>query len=63
MILVHESWVKSNDTERREHILRLMNATEVSDHDKRMEAIRAVLYLCQGRPHSIFLDVLYFIQK
>ncbi|KAK2147060.1 hypothetical protein LSH36_572g01086 [Paralvinella palmiformis] len=43
-----QPWIKSTDTEHREHILRLMNATEVSDHDKRMQAIRAILYLCQG---------------
>ena len=41
-------WTELTKDERKVHILRLLNATDVSDHDKRMQTVRCLLYLCQG---------------
>ncbi|ELU17163.1 hypothetical protein CAPTEDRAFT_164543 [Capitella teleta] len=41
-------WTKQTKEERKVHVLRLLNATDVSDHDKRMHSVRSILYLCQG---------------
>ena len=45
---VSKPWTEIEDEERKTHILGLLNGTEVSDRDKRMTSVRAVLYLCQG---------------
>ncbi len=44
-----EKWRELDDVKRRMHILRLLNATDVCDNEKRMDAIRAILYLAQGK--------------
>ena len=41
-------WKDLNEEKRSDVILFLLNATEVSDRDGRLETLRALLYLCQG---------------
>ncbi|KAI0208952.1 Striatin-interacting protein 1 [Lamellibrachia satsuma] len=41
-------WTNLIDAERKTMILRLFDSLEVSDHEKRMTAVRAILYLTQG---------------
>ena len=48
LYLVVGRWTEADDATRRLHIMRLLNATDVSNHDRRMEAVRALLYIAQG---------------
>ena len=43
-----KKWLELDDSRRKSHIMRLLNAMEVSDHDQRMTAVRAILYIAQG---------------
>ena len=47
-LVVKERWRELTDDVRKMHILRLLNATDVSDRNKRMAAVRSILYLAQG---------------
>ena len=42
------NWKELSEEKRSDVILFLLNATEVSDRDRRLETLRALLYLCQG---------------
>jgi len=42
------NWKELGEEKRSDVILFLLNATEVSDRDGRLETLRALLYLCQG---------------
>ena len=55
LITVKERWRELTDVTRKMHILRLLNATDVSDRNKRMAAVRSILYLAQGNFHFIVL--------
>lgn len=46
-----QPWTELSVENRKTHILRLLNATDVSDYDKRMKTVRSILYLCQGLSH------------
>ena len=43
-----KTWKELDEGKRCDVILFLLNATEVSDRDGRLETLRALLYLCQG---------------
>merc|ERR1719193_716118 len=43
-----KTWKELDEGKRSDVILFLLNATEVSDRDGRLETLRALLYLCQG---------------
>ena len=60
LITVKERWRELTDVTRKMHILRLLNATDVSDRNKRMAAVRSILYLAQGNFQFIVLITNYF---
>ncbi|XP_014678725.1 PREDICTED: striatin-interacting protein 1 homolog isoform X2 [Priapulus caudatus] len=41
-------WCELSSDEKRQHILRLMELTDISDRSQRMKAVRSYLYLVQG---------------
>ena len=43
-----KQWKDTEDDIRKMHVLRLLNVSDVSDHERRMKAARAILYLAQG---------------
>lgn len=46
-------WVELSVDEQRAYIMRLLDALEVTDRDKRLKVSRAILYLAQGTPPHI----------
>lgn len=55
IIYISEKWIEVDDGQRKTHILKLLNSTDVSDRDQRMQALRAILYICQGHYQSLCL--------
>lgn len=45
-------WVELPVEEQRAHVMRLLDALEVTDRDKRLKVARAILYLAQGEGGS-----------
>lgn len=43
-------WIDLSAEERRTYVMRLLDALEVTDRDKRLKVARAILYLAQGTP-------------
>ena len=53
-------WIEADDAKRCMHIMRLLNATDVSSHERRMEAVKALLYIAQGKRQ---IQALYVITR
>jgi hypothetical protein len=43
-----DHWTAMSADQRRNHIMRLLDLLDVSDHEKRMSAVCALLYIAQG---------------
>lgn len=41
-------WIELTVEEQRAYVMRLLDALEVTDRDKRLKVARAILYLAQG---------------
>lgn len=49
--------------EQRAYVMRLLDALEVTDRDKRLKVARAILYLAQGALAQSSVKTITFIQK
>lgn len=52
-------WIELTADEHRAYVMRLLDALEVTDRDKRLKVARAILYLAQGGcgPPLLGLDI------
>lgn len=49
-------WIELTAEEHRAYVMRLLDALEVTDRDKRLKVARAILYLAQGGSFWPFAD-------
>lgn len=59
-------WIELSLEEQRAYVMRLLDALEVTDRDKRLKVARAILYLAQGvwdKHHTVTHIVWSYIEK
>lgn len=48
VVISGRRWIELTVEEQRTYVMRLLDALEVTDRDKRLKVARAILYLAQG---------------